>query len=144
MQCSISHGSSRPDGDDHPRSYLVEEYRDRLSKAPIIYRLQIQCRDWDVGETHEFFNSSRYWDEARFPWLDLASVEITEALPDPVTERMRMWLGHQPDSLGLTNADSAADYRSLAYARYYVYTTSQSSRKWLGSLGILRKMPADF
>ncbi len=134
----------RPANDNHPRSYLVEEYRERLKKGPVVYRLQMQCREWTTGETYEFFNPSRYWDETQHPWLDVATVEITEALEDAATERMRMWLGHQPPSLGVTDANSAVDYRSLVYARYHVYPTSQGNRKWLRSLGILRKMPADF
>jgi hypothetical protein len=92
----------------------------------------------------DLVNPSRCWDEAQFPRVDVATVEITEALDDAATERMRMWLGHQPPSLGLTDADSAVDYLSLVYARYHVYPTSQGNRKWLRSLGILRKMPADF
>ena len=32
----------RPAKDSHPVSYLVDEYRDRVVKAPIVYRLEIQ------------------------------------------------------------------------------------------------------
>ena len=73
----------RPAKDSHPVSYLVDEYRDRVVKAPIVYRLEIQWHDWHAKETPEFFNSAHYWDEKQFPWVRLATVEITEALADP-------------------------------------------------------------
>ena len=58
-----------------------------------------------------------------------------------MTEKMAMWLGHQPNSLGLTDADSAVDYRSLAYAPINVYPTSQSNRKWLQAWAFSGKCP---
>ncbi len=52
----------------------------------------MQFRDWSAGETDEFFSPSRYWDEAQFPWTDVATVEITEAFDDDDREKPREFL----------------------------------------------------
>lgn len=134
----------RPEGNDRPRSYLADEYRQRLANQPIEYDLQIQIREWHSDNTAEFFNPSRYWDESQYPWQDLATVSVESALNDSETASMGMWLGHQPASLGLTNADSFADYRSLAWARAKIYPTSRRFRSVLRTLNCQRKLPADF
>lgn len=134
----------REDGDTRPRIYLPDEYRSRLQSGPVEYMLQIQLREFhEDRDTWEFFNSARVWDLATSPWLDLAHVRITEELPAAVTDRMRMWLGHQPPSLGLTASFSTVDYRSMAGARYAVYHWSQRLRWLLRTLGHQRQWPGD-
>ena len=141
----LSWVQSRTPGDDRPIQYLAEEYRSRLSRGPVEYALQIQLREFDPSrDTHEFFNSARVWSASVYPWLDLATVRVNEPLPDAVMERMKMRLGHQPPSLGLTDAYSAQDYRSLAWVRYRVYPVSQANRWLLRTLGYQRKLPGDF
>ena len=135
----------RDPNDTRPRQYLPDEYRQRLKTGPVEYTLQIQVREFQEDrDTWEFFNSSRVWDLATSPWLDLAHVRITEDLPDEVTQRMQMWLGNQPPSLGLTDSFSAVDYRSMARARNQVYPVSQKLRWFLRTLGLARKWPTDF
>ena len=135
----------RSDDEKRPVQYLADEYRSRLTRGPIEYALQIQLREFDPeNDTREFFNSGRVWDPQKYPWTDLATARITEALPDPITERMRMWLGHQPPSLGLTDSHSDVDYGSLAWVRYHMYPVSQSGRWLLRTLGLQRQMKQDF
>lgn len=135
----------QPD-DTRPEDYLRHEYRERLANEKTIeYSLQIQVRDWDVeSDTFEFFNMNRLWDESSWPWLDLARVRIREVLPAEVSERMGMWLGHQPPSLGLTDAHSPVDYRSLCWARPQVYPVSRRNRSVLRFLGLTRQMRKEF
>lgn len=136
---------ARTPGDDRPRKYLGDEFRARLAHGPVVYRLQIQVREFDLDhDTHEFFNSARVWNPAVHPWLDLATVRLTDPLPESVTERTRMWLGHQPPSLGLTNSHSPVDYRSLAWVRYHVYPVSQAGRWLLRTMGWQGRLPQDF
>jgi catalase len=132
--------------DDRPRSYLREEYLGRLKKhGKLNYRLQIQLRAWHPEtDTAEFFNMNRLWDEERWPWLDCAHVQVAEALPEKVTERMAMWLGHQPPSLGLTDAHSPVDYRSLCWARPQIYPVSRRLRSIGRNLHVQMKMPHEF
>jgi arachidonate 5-lipoxygenase len=136
---------TRRPGDDRPIQYLADEYRSRLARGPVEYALQVQLREFDpTRDTHEFFNSARVWDPRSFPWQALATVRLTEPLADFETERMRMWLGHQPPSLGLTDSYSAVDYGSLAWVRYHVYTISQANRWLLRTLGRQRQLSQDF
>ncbi|MFM8251524.1 MAG: hypothetical protein ACKOBW_08030 [Planctomycetota bacterium] len=132
-------------GDTHPRQYLGDEYCDRLSCGEIAYQLQIQLREFDLErDTWEFFNGGRVWEPTEYPWLDLATVRMTEAMSAAQTEVTRMWLGHQPPSLGLTAAFSAVDYRSLAVARYRVYPWSRRASWLLRSLHRSRRLRTDF
>lgn len=135
----------RRDADcDLPTKYLPDEYRRRLASGPVEYALQIQVREFhEDGDTWEFFNSARTWDPAESPWVDLARVRMHEPLPDDETERMRMWLGNQPPSLGLTASYATVDYRSMAIARYAVYPWSQRLRCVLRSFGVQRRWPGD-
>lgn len=136
---------SRTPGDDRPRAYLGDEFRARLGRGPVTYRLQLQVRTFDPEhDTHEFFNGARVWDPTLFPWHDLAELRLTEPLPDDVTERTQMWLGRTPPTLGLTDAFADVDYRSLAWVRYHVYPVSQACRKLLRRFGMQRKMGNDF
>lgn len=132
-------------GDNHPRQYLPDDYRQRLQSGPVEYQLQIQLREFvEERDTWEFFNGGRTWDSTTYPWHDLATVRITEAMPDAQTEVTRMWLGHQPPSLGLTYAYSGVDYRSLAYVRYRLYPWSRRASWLLRTLGWQRKLKTDF
>ena len=141
----LSWVQSRTTGDPRPIRYLADEYRSRLSRGPVEYALQIQLNEFDPErDTHEFFNSARVWDPRLHPWLDLATLRVNEAIPDDVMERMKMRIGHQPPSLGLTDAYSYVDYRSLAWVRYRVYPVSQANRWLLRTLGWQRKLPQDF
>ena len=134
----------RQPNESKPVSYLVDEYNSRLSAGPIVYKLQIQIRDWQSDDTAEFFNLSRYWDETQYPWRDLADVIVESPLDESETDRMAMWLGHQPPSLGLTAADSVDDYRSLAWGRYHIYPASRRSRWLLRTLHMQRRLKTDF
>jgi arachidonate 5-lipoxygenase len=131
--------------DTHPRQYLQAEYAQRVQSGPVEYKLQIQLREFiEDRDTWEFFNGARVWDTATSPWQDLATVRIEQAMPDGLAEITRMWLGHQPPSLGLTFAFSGVDYRSLAWVRYRVYPWSQRGSWLLRSLGCQRKLKTDF
>lgn len=120
---------ARDPNDTRPQNMMQQEYKDRLKRGPQEYSLQIQLWDWDEDrDSVEVFNLCRYWNEDEHPWLDLAQVKISEALPDKEMEPMRMWLGNQPPSLGITDADSIMDYRSLPWSRVLVYPVSQKAR----------------
>lgn len=125
---------SRFPGDDRPKSVLVREFEQRLAR-PLEYQLQIQLWDWDEQrDTLEVLNSCRYWNEDEHPWLDLAVVTLEQAMPAAQTEVTRVWLGHQPPSLGITEPIHVRDYRSLPWARVGVYGWSRKGSKPLGKL----------
>ena len=124
---------SRAPDDTRPLDYLRQEFRRRVYRTPgkpgVEYTLQMQLREADSAhDTQELFNMNQLWDQARWPWLDVAHVQLDAIAPDEVTRKTRVWLGHQPEGLSLIGALSPLDYRSLAYARALVYPASQLSR----------------
>ena len=73
-----------------PEDYLRLELKDRLALGPVVYRLQLQLHD--LGEDEAICDASELWDEREYPWMDLASVTLDQALPDSQTERLRFSL----------------------------------------------------
>jgi catalase len=126
-QLRIWDQSRNPD-DDRPVDYLRSEFKARLAREKVTYLLQMQLRDANETDTDEIFNCNRWWNEEAYPWLDVATVELAEAMEDEEMEPMRMWLGHMPPSLGLLRAHSVDDYRSVVWARLHVYRASQTAR----------------
>lgn len=121
---------ARAKGENRPYDYLRQEYRARLEKGSVEYMLQMQVRDSDPEtDTHEILNMCHLWPTETYPWHDLAHVVIEEALPDDVMEVMKMWLGNQPEGLGVFEAYSILDYRSMAHTRALVYPGSQLARQ---------------
>ena len=116
--------------DTRPFDYLRQEYAGRVAKGPVEYMLQIQIRDADPEtDTHEVFNMCHLWCEKSYPWHDLAHVQVEEILTEEEVELMKMWLGNQPVGLGLLEAYSVLDYRSMAHARALVYPGGQLARE---------------
>lgn len=120
--------SPEPD-DDRPNDYLRAEFRRRVEAGPVEYLLQVQVRDLDPEvDTAEVFNCNRLWNTEGLPWVDLAHVVLDELVADEEMEISRMWLGHQPEGMGIFEASNSRDYRSLAHTRVHVYPRSQAAR----------------
>lgn len=104
---------------DEPRnrSYLKQEYADRLARGPVNYRLQIQIHTPGPDDSDEVFNCNVAWDEATHPWLDVAVVEIDRLLSLRDEANAIFSLRHCPPSLGLIPARSVDDYNSINYMR---------------------------
>lgn len=120
---------SRDPDDVRDLDYLRQEYARRLASGPVEYTLQVQVRASDPqADSHEVFNTCHPWDEEIYPWSDLAQVRITSVLGEAEEESTRMWLGHQPACMGVLQAYSCYDYRSLGHTRALVYGASQASR----------------
>lgn len=127
-QTSIWAQGRDPD-DGQPNDYLRREYAGRVERGAVEYSLEAQVRDADPEtDTHELLNMDSLWDEAAHPWRELAHVRIHELLPDAEAEVMQMWLGHSPASLGVLEAYSIYDYRSMGHARALLYPASQVAR----------------
>ena len=100
-----------------------------MEKEPIEYRLQIQLRSRENNDDKEVFNPSRPWDRTKFPWLDIASVRLTQLLHPCVTERTHFDFMNQPPSLRIEgDADSLYDYRSVVHFRQAATSGSYAGR----------------
>ncbi|MDP2307771.1 MAG: catalase [Pseudomonadota bacterium] len=115
--------------DTRPLDYLRQEFTQRVKRGGVEYRLQIQVRDIvPASDTLEVFHLNRPWSEARWPWHDLARIELNEAMDPTEIETTRYSLGHQPEGLGIFRPSSAVDYRSVAWARLFIYQSAQRAR----------------
>jgi catalase len=102
--------------------YLRQEFKTRITSAPVTYHLQIQLKRPTPNEDKEIFNSCRAWNDE---WLDLATVTLDRLLPDAETDKLRFNVANQPTSLGLLPAESIYDYNAVNYARSQAYKMSQ-------------------
>jgi hypothetical protein len=100
-----------------------------VEKEPIEYRLQIQLRSREVNDDKEVFNPSQPWDRTKFPWLDIATIQLTQLLHPCVTERTHFDFMNQPPSLCIEGeADSLYDYRSVVHFRQAATSGSYAGR----------------
>ncbi len=115
----------RRPGETRSSNYLKDEFRERLNRTPIRYKLQIQLREPAVAgaadpvasEDPEVFNCNKTWDEEKYPYVDLGVVELTECLTYEENQLMRFALKNTPPSLGNLPSWSASDYNSVVYMR---------------------------
>lgn len=99
------------------RSYLKQEYADRLARGPVRYRLQLQLHTPAPGDSAEICNCNVDWDEATHPYMDVAVIEIDHMLTLRDEAHAIFSLRHCPPSLALCPAASVDDYHSINYMR---------------------------
>lgn len=103
------------------RNYLEKEMGKRLHKdGKIIMQLQIQLREPTDNDDPEIFNSNKFWNHAKFPFHQLATVELTEQLDYEENQWLGFSSANHPLSLGNITAQSIYDYNSLNYMRAHV------------------------
>lgn len=115
---------ARWEDEKRPESYLIPEFKERLSEAPIEYKLQIQLHEVSPDDSHLILHPSRVWDQENHPWLDLALVTMTSLLSVAVVERTRCSLDNHPSTISIPPAQTIYDYNSISYLRSKVYSSS--------------------
>lgn len=121
---------NRVDNNDKPVKYLADEYRNQVSKKPVIYTLEVQVRKLNPSvDSAEFFNLTRYWDDIKYPWQPIAELSSDKIVEDSVTEKLAFWLGNIPRGLDFVEAYSADDYNSIATGRIKIYPKPQRLRR---------------
>lgn len=116
--------AARWEDEKRPESYLIPEFKERLSEAPIEYKLQIQLHEVRPDDSHLILHPSRVWDHENHPWLDLALVTITSLLSVSVVERTRCSLDNHPSTISIPSAQTIYDYNSIPHLRSKVYPSS--------------------
>ena len=112
-----------------PMDYLKREYRERISKGPLDYKLQLQLHEPKDGDVPWILHVGREWDEETHPWLDLAYIKVTSLLSPTATERLKFIYLNLPASIGLLPAVSVDDPNVVLHIRNEVYVWSQKLRK---------------
>jgi catalase len=109
--------------------YLRTEFFERVKAGSATYVLQLRLHD--AGDPTEIFTQEKQWDDATSPWLDLATITLTEPNSPEWTENMRSTIGRQPPSLGQVESTDANHPNSVNYLRATVYPKMQKIRSLL-------------
>lgn len=88
-----------------------------MAAGPVHYILQAQFHEAKPDDSVEVLNSLEPWDDATHPYVDLATIEITETLPHEESDRMAFEISQLPPSMYILPAKSLDDYTSLNYMR---------------------------
>lgn len=99
------------------RNYLKDEYKQRIANGGADYLMQIQLRIAKDDDSPEVFNNMTPWDEAIYPWQDLAVVEIKEVLDWKESLITSFSINNMPKNLSIIPSKSVYDYNSLNYLR---------------------------
>lgn len=111
-----------------PPDYLKREYKERLTRGPLDYKLQLQLHEAKDDDPPMTLQVGREWDESTHPWLDLADVKITSLLSTTATERLKFIFTNLPPSIGILPAQSVDDPNVVIHIRNAVYVWSQKLR----------------
>lgn len=123
----------RSPGDTRSPSYLRDDFRDRVTAGGVAYRLQMQLRSPPATEEErmEALDTTRHWPEERYPYVDLATLELDELVDDAVAARQALNVSNMPEGLSLVLARSAGDTASIGHIRSIAYDASAAVRRGL-------------
>ena len=133
--------SWRPNGitwypplEDDPRSdnYLRQDFAHRVRHFGVDYLLQGQVRE---GNDSEAVNCTCVWDPARYPWMDLAEIHLTDVLTSDDLDALEFDANRTHTSIALPLATTghwpgfqADNYASLGHSRALVYAPARKAR----------------
>ncbi len=109
-------------------NYLNHEWRERLKQGPILYTLQLQLHEVHPNDPPEVLNALLPWDVATHPFVDLATVSITEELSYADQAYMGFEVTNLPTSMSILPAKSLDDFNSLNYMRKQSIWTIRTRR----------------
>ena len=113
--------------------YLKEEFKERISRGPVKYKLQLTLHEARSDDPPAILNISRYWDEATHPWLDVADVTLSALLTPDVTEGFKFNCGNLESFLYILPARTIYDSNCIAHIRKEVYQRTQTIRSMRSS-----------
>ena len=116
-------------GENRSINYLKNEYAERLAKGSIKYRLQLQLLEHQDDQDPEVLNPHVYWDEETCPFMELATVDIDEALSFDEMSWLTYEVTHLPNSMSILKATDTEDYNSLNSMRVQAVWAIRS--RWL-------------
>ena len=120
--------NKRLDSETRAKDYLKQEFKERISRGVVKYKLQISLHIAQSDDPTSVLDIARYWDEATHPWLDVADVTLTTLLNPDVTAGMRFNPGTLPNFLSFLPARSVRDSNCIAHIRKDVYALTQKIR----------------
>jgi linolenate 9R-lipoxygenase len=118
--------------DTRPETYLQDEFRQRVRQEGVNYLLQIQLQPISTDEAvnERAKDCTIPWEEADYPFHDVAVLDLAHILPDELAEPLEFNPYHAPPELGLILARSARETASVNHLRSVVYQISANMRKY--------------
>lgn len=121
----------RKENDTRPRTYLRDDFRQRVENGGVDYLLEIHLRE--VEESEDLNEAAKEttigWDEELYPYYPIARLSLRQILPNEQVEPLEFNVWNAPDSLGIIWAKSPYEGASINHARTLVYEIVQSMRK---------------
>lgn len=130
----------RIETETRPTDYLRNEFLSRFEGGKkVIRHLQLQLHHPVPPDGSDpIYNGNQRWDPDTHPWMDLATVELTEPLTFEEVESLQFRVNRLPDGMDVPDARSIWDYTSLGYVRSRVYPRAQGWRfKAYGARGVV-------
>ncbi len=119
-------------GDPRADNYLNTEFESRFQYSGVHYILQAQLRP---GDEPDAVDCSTRWDDARYPWTDVAEISFTEFVNGPELDHLSFNVNRTPPGMSLPLATSPAftgpqadNFASLAHLRALVYPVARQAR----------------
>ena len=119
-------------GDPRSDSYLNTDFQSRFQYDGVHYLLQGQLRP---GDNPDAVDCGARWDELRYPWFDLAQIDLTEFVSGPELDHLSFNVNRTPAGIALPLATSPAfsgpqadNFASLAHLRALVYPVARQAR----------------
>ena len=129
----FSREQGRLPSETRSKDYLKKEFKERLARGPVKYKLQLTLHEPRPDDLPEILNIARYWNEASHPWLDLADVTLATLLAPDVTEQFRFNAGNLSSCLAFLPPRSIYHSNCIAHIRKEVYARTQKIRSLRGS-----------
>jgi arachidonate 5-lipoxygenase len=130
-------------GETRSINYLKNEYTERLAKGSIKYRLQLQLLEHQDDQDPEVLNPHVYWDEETCPFMELATIDIDEALSFDEMSWLTYEITHMPDSMSILKATDMEDYNSLNSMRVQAIWAIRSRWFFQRLFGVRPNYPDD-
>jgi hypothetical protein len=119
-------------GDPRSDSYLNTDFQSRFQYGGVHYMLQAQVRP---GDQPDAVDCSTRWDDFRYPWMDLAEIDLTEFLSGDTLDCLSYNANRTPPGVALPLATSgiwpgpqADNFASLGHLRALVYPVARKAR----------------
>jgi arachidonate 5-lipoxygenase len=109
--------------------YLRKEFLERVAEKGVVYHLQLRLHGPE--DPAGIFTQAKPWDQETSPWLDLATIRLSQPNPQEWTEKLRFTIARQPSTLGLVESKDIHHPNSVNYVRAHVYRKVQKVRSLL-------------
>ncbi|KAH6812389.1 hypothetical protein C2S51_026151 [Perilla frutescens var. frutescens] len=117
--------------DDRPLLFLADDFQRRVSSSDgvrYIFQLQFRPVPHDEAARDEALDCTKPWDEAEFPFVDVAEVHINQNLTAEESEELQFNPFIKCNEIDVIRATSASQSASIDHGRSLIYQICQHLR----------------